>query len=82
MEMRKYFDNGAMTERRTTKAPIEDVLLFTVQQLTETAYEFFSQGEISQIQLKEFYDVMSNWSRASEQVLETMNKLGIRDETA
>jgi len=67
-----------MTEQRTTKAPIEDVLLFTAQQLTETAYDRFTEGVVSQIQLKEFYEVLSVWSATSEKVLETMHKLGIR----
>ena len=66
-----------MTTQRAS-APVEDVLLFTAQQLTETAYERFSEGEVSQDQLKEFYGVVSNWSRASEQVLETMHRLGIQ----
>jgi hypothetical protein len=74
MEMRKYFDNGAMTEKRTTKVPVEDVLLFTAQQLTETAYDRFTEGVVSQVQLREFYEVVRDWSRASEQMLETMNK--------
>jgi hypothetical protein len=67
-----------MTEQRTTKAPVEEVLLFTIQQLTENAYERFTQGEVSQAQLKELYGALSNWTRASEQVFETINRLGIR----
>lgn len=65
----------AMTRQR---APIEELMLHAAQDLTESAYERFSEGEVSQAQLQTFYGVLRDWSRASEQVLETMNKLGIR----
>ena len=71
-----------MTKQQRTTAPIEDVLLFTAQHLTESAYERFTQGGVSHVELKVFYDVVRDWSRKSEEVLEAMNKLGIRDETA
>lgn len=66
-----------MTRQRAS-APVEDLILHAAQEITESAYERFSEGKVSQAQLKEFYGVVSNWSRASEQVLETMQKLGIR----
>ena len=66
------------SEQLKTKTPIDDLMLHAAQEITETAYERFSEGEVSQDQLKEFYGVVSNWSRASEQVLETMHRLGIQ----
>jgi hypothetical protein len=65
-------------QRGTTRLPVEDVLLLTAQELTESAYEKFTEGALSQTQLKTFYEVVRDWSKVSEQVLETMNKLGIR----
>jgi predicted NUDIX family phosphoesterase len=60
------------------RAPVEDLLLFTAQQLTETAYDRFIEGVVSQDQLKQFYDVVRIWSRISEEVLETMQEFGIQ----
>jgi len=64
-----------MTRQR---APVEDVLLFTAQQLTENAYERFIQGQLTQPELKQFYTVLRNWTAASENVLDAMNKIGIQ----
>jgi len=65
-------------EKRATKVPIEDLMLSAAQQLTETAYDRFTEGAFSQMQLKDFYDVVRDWTKASERVLETMQKLDIR----
>ena len=65
-------------ERQTTRAPVEDILLFTAQQLTETAYDRFAEGVVSQDQLKQFYEVVRTWSRISEEMLDTMQNLGMR----
>jgi hypothetical protein len=62
----------------TIRAPVEEMMLNAAQELTDNAFEHFTQGDISRDQLKEFYGVVSNWSKVSERVLETMQKLGIQ----
>lgn len=66
------------TARSEMKAPVEELMLHAAQDLTESAYERFSQGELSSVQLKQFYEVVRDWSKASEEVLETMQRLGIQ----
>lgn len=71
----------ATTMQQTTQAPIEDVqdvLLCTGQQLTDSAYDRFTQGKISRDQLRQFYVIVRVWSKASEDVLEVMQRFNIK----
>jgi len=68
---------NAMT-KQATRQPVEDLMLNAAQMLTDQAYERFTQGDLSKDQLQEFYGILRNWSKVSEQVLDTMNKLCIR----
>ncbi len=45
--------------------------------LTEAAIDEFNNGVISQNDLSEFYETLSNWSKASQAVLSTMQRLRI-----
>ena len=60
-----------------TKAPTEGIAQ-TIGNLIDAAYESFTQGEITSAQLEDLYRIIGNWTKASEQVYETMNKFGIR----
>ena len=67
-----------MTEQQTTKVPLESLMLRAAQDLSDNAYERFIQGQVTQPELKQFYTVLRNWTAASENVLDAMNKIGIQ----
>jgi hypothetical protein len=64
-----------MTRQR---APIEELMLHAAQDLTDCAYERFVSGQLTQPELKSFYDILKGWTTASENVLDAANKIGIQ----
>ncbi|MBA4312675.1 MAG: hypothetical protein C0417_08595 [Chlorobiaceae bacterium] len=51
---------------------IEDIFLFTAQEVSEKAYEKYSSGEISQAELAEIYHLLKHWTLESEQLLKIL----------
>ena len=68
----------AMTWHGTTKQPIEDLMLHAAQDLTDNAYERFVEGQVTQVELNRFYEVLKGWTTASENVLDAMHKIGVQ----
>jgi hypothetical protein len=63
----------------TLKDSIASKVIELDQELTGLGFEKFTQGQLAQTQLKEFYDVLGVWSKASQSLVETMQKMNIRD---
>jgi hypothetical protein len=55
------------------KEQIEDVLLLAVQEVSETAFEKFETGEISQPELEAIYSKLRHWTEETEQLLKIIN---------
>jgi len=55
------------------KEQIEDVLLLAVQEVSETAFEKFETGEISQPELEAIYNKLRQWTEEAEQLLSIIN---------
>lgn len=55
------------------KEQIEDVLLLAVQEVSETAFEKFETGEISQPELEAIYNKLRHWTEDAEQLLSIIN---------
>lgn len=56
---------------------LEEKILQADTKLTEQAFEQFSEGKINQEQLREFYEVLHDWSLKSCSVLEMAERIGI-----
>jgi hypothetical protein len=61
------------------KTPMSDLVLFTVQEISTVTYQKFSQGSLSQSELRELFGVVLEWTVSSERVLETVGRLGITE---
>lgn len=53
---------------------IEDIFLFTAQEVSEKSYEKYINGEISQEDLQKVYKLLSNWSINSEKILNLLHQ--------
>lgn len=56
---------------------LEMKILQTDSKLTDAAFERFTEGKINQEQLREFYEVLHDWSLKSCSVLEMAQRIGI-----
>jgi hypothetical protein len=68
-----------MPLKDTEGLSVETKLVELSEELTSMGFERFTQGQLEQTQLKEFYDVLGTWSKASQHLVETMEKMNIRD---
>jgi hypothetical protein len=50
--------------------PVEDIILAGDECLTETAFEKYLRGELSQEKLEEAYRMLSEWRLTGEKILE------------
>ncbi|MDI6766035.1 MAG: hypothetical protein QME52_04340 [Bacteroidota bacterium] len=52
---------------------IEDIFLFTAQEVGEKAYEKYTSGQITQHELKDIYSLLHRWTLETEQLLKMLN---------
>ena len=57
---------------------IENEIIFVGDKLNELVYEKFNSGEISFLQLQEVYSNLSEWTKNTERLLNTLDKNGMR----
>lgn len=56
---------------------LEEKIVSLDEQLTDAAFERFTEGGVSHEQLRQFYEALRDFSQAAEKVLNVMHKTGV-----
>ena len=55
------------------KEKIQDVILFAVQEISDTAYLRFVDGELTQEGLEKIYNMLRQWTSEGDELLRVLN---------
>lgn len=61
------------TELPIDQRKVEECILFTVQEITESVYEKFSEGALSVEELRAIYVALHKWAQTGERLLNLLN---------